>query len=92
MHVDSARLQQVLLNLLNNAIYAIGEASGTRPGEIELSCSAEGTDKVRISIRDNGIGIDEEQQHLIFTPFSPPSLRAAGPGWVCPCATGSWTA
>jgi C4-dicarboxylate-specific signal transduction histidine kinase len=80
VHVDSARLQQVLLNLLNNAIYAIGEVAGTRTGEIELFCTAEGEDKVRISIRDNGIGIAEDQHHLIFTPFYTTKPAGSGTG------------
>ena len=80
VHVDSARLQQVLLNLLNNAIYAIGEVAGTRPGEIEISCSAEDANKVRISIRDNGNGIGEDQQHLIFTPFYTTKPAGSGTG------------
>jgi signal transduction histidine kinase len=78
--VDSSRLQQVLLNLLNNAIYAVGETAGVRPGEIELACTAEGADKVRISIRDNGIGIPEEQHQLIFTPFYTTKPAGSGTG------------
>lgn len=79
VHVDPGRLQQVLINLLNNAMYAIGEGAG-RPGEITISCSAEGGDKVRIAITDNGVGIGAEQQPLIFTPFFTTKPAGSGTG------------
>lgn len=80
VHVDPGRLQQVLLNLLNNAIYAIGEAGGARPGEIVLTCAPEGEDRVRIAIADNGVGIGHEQQSLIFTPFFTTKPAGSGTG------------
>jgi signal transduction histidine kinase len=80
VHVDPGRLQQVLLNLLNNAIYAVGEAGGGRPGEIVLTCSPEGADRVRIAVADNGIGIGQEQQQLIFTPFFTTKPAGSGTG------------
>ncbi|MDY0225373.1 MAG: ATP-binding protein [Desulfomicrobium apsheronum] len=80
VHVDPARLQQVLLNLLNNAMYAVSEVSNTRPGEIVLSCSAEGADQVRVEIRDNGSGIGVDQQKLIFTPFYTTKPAGSGTG------------
>ncbi len=80
VHVDPARLQQVLLNLLNNAIYAASEVSHIRPGEILLACSAEGAEMVRIAIRDNGPGIGEDQKTLIFTPFYTTKPAGSGTG------------
>jgi signal transduction histidine kinase len=80
VHVDPARLQQVLLNLLNNAMYAISETAHVRPGEIGLACSAESADTVRIEIRDNGAGIGEEQKTLVFTPFYTTKPAGSGTG------------
>ncbi len=80
VHVDPGRLQQVVLNLLNNAIYAISEVSVGRAGEIVIACSPEGTDKVRIAITDNGAGISEEQKTLIFTPFFTTKPAGSGTG------------
>jgi len=80
VHVDPGRLQQVLLNLLNNAMYAVSEVGHVRPGEIVLSCSAEGADQVRVEIRDNGSGIGVDQQKLIFTPFYTTKPAGSGTG------------
>lgn len=76
--------QEVVLNLLNNAIYAISEVSDGRAGEIVIACSPEGTDKVRIAITDNGAGISEDQRKLIFTPFftTKPAGNRNWPGFV----------
>ena len=80
VNVDAGRLQQVLLNLLNNAMYAVTEVSDARTGEIVLSCSPEGTDKVRVAIADNGVGIDQEQAKIIFTPFYTTKPAGSGTG------------
>lgn len=80
VHVDPGRLQQVVLNLLNNAMFAIGETSDGRAGEIVLSCTPEGEDKVRIAITDNGVGIPQDKQQLIFTPFFTTKPAGSGTG------------
>jgi two-component system NtrC family sensor kinase len=62
---DAAQIQQVLLNLLNNAIDAID-----RNGNITISTGYEDeSDMVRISICDDGPGMDKEVQRRIFDPF-----------------------
>ncbi len=62
---DASQLQQVLLNLLNNAIDAIG-----RNGHINVSTGVDEDSKmVRIGIRDDGPGMDKEVQSRLFDPF-----------------------
>ncbi|MGD9504035.1 MAG: ATP-binding protein [Syntrophobacteraceae bacterium] len=63
---DTAQLQQVFLNLINNAIDAIG-----KDGEIQVVTSAnpqEGRDVV-VTIHDSGPGIPTEVLNRIFDPF-----------------------
>lgn len=60
---DHAQLQQVVLNLINNAIDAIGS-----DGNIEVSTSLE-NNHVVIRIKDDGPGIPKELQKRIFDPF-----------------------
>jgi PAS domain S-box-containing protein len=64
---DSARLHQILLNLLSNAV------KFTERGMVSLSVSPlvrEGDQvMLRFDVRDSGIGLTEEQQHRLFTPF-----------------------
>jgi len=69
-HWDRARLDQVVTNLVGNAI-KFGER---RPITISASSSPDGA-IARLSVTDHGVGIAPEQHQQIFEPFK----RAAGP-------------
>lgn len=61
---DAARLRQVLLNLLSNAIkYNVDR------GSVKVICDLPRPDRVRIVIRDTGVGIADAHQARLFTPF-----------------------
>lgn len=66
--MDEARIRQVLINLLGNAV------KFTEAGEIELKVSKLSIDeqeiKLRFSVRDTGIGIPLEKQQRIFDAFT----------------------
>jgi len=66
--VDPIRLKQILINLLSNAV------KFTHSGEVELKIiftkKDECTGKFIISVRDTGIGINNEQQQKLFKAFS----------------------
>jgi len=63
-----AQLNQVFMNILNNAIDALMEQDQLdRQIEIETACVA--GDRVEIRIRDNGPGIPHEVQEKLFNPF-----------------------
>ncbi|NIJ70700.1 response regulator [Xanthomonas sp. 60] len=60
---DSQRLQQILKNLLANAL------KFTEHGSVSLRVEASGRDRVRFVVRDTGIGIASEQLDAIFEAF-----------------------
>ena len=62
---DPAQLQQVFLNLLNNAIHALRNRDNA---EIRITAEKE-EDQLAISIGDNGCGIPPENLEKIFMPF-----------------------
>ncbi len=65
--VNAPQLQQVLLNLLNNAEQAIEKNDGS-PGVIKIEVGRRGDD-VYINIGDNGKGIPADIMPFIFDPF-----------------------
>jgi len=64
--MDSNQIQQVLLNLINNASDAIKESGS--PGRIRIS-SRHASGRIVISVEDTGRGISEEIVNRIFDPF-----------------------
>lgn len=66
--IDEARIKQILINLLGNAV------KFTEKGEIELKIEKLSHDgdqiKLRFSVRDTGIGIPIEKQQRIFDAFT----------------------
>jgi len=69
INVDPNQMQQVFMNLLVNAIDAIGKEGG---GTITIATSREevdGNEHVRIDLTDSGCGIDKENLTKIFEPF-----------------------
>jgi two-component system sensor histidine kinase RpfC len=65
---DHHRLQQVLVNLINNAIKFTRE--GTVILRVQPKAQAEGVVRLRMEVQDNGVGIKEEQINNIFEPFT----------------------
>jgi len=63
VNADKQRLEQVLLNLLTNAIKFSGEGT-----EIKLRLRRKGNEVV-VEVKDNGPGISKEEQAQLFTPY-----------------------
>lgn len=65
---DRMQLQQVMLNLLLNAADAMREVRD-RPRSLVVETTRDGEHRVRLSVRDCGIGIDPGNVDKIFDPF-----------------------
>jgi len=71
---DRGQLQQVFLNIVNNAFAAVEDG-----GRIEIGIDKVGEDAVAVSIADDGVGIPEDQIGQIFDPFFT-TKKGAGTG------------
>lgn len=69
---DHGQIQQVFLNILNNALAAVPDG-----GHIVLRSWAENEQYVGISIQDDGCGMSEETCKHMFEPFIPPKRKRA---------------
>jgi two-component system NtrC family sensor kinase len=82
IHADPGKLQQVILNLMNNAIHAIVDRHGSEGGRLELRAEPGRPGEVLIRVRDNGSGMSKDTMSMIFTPFftTKPSDQGTGLG------------
>jgi len=71
---DANRLEQVLVNLIGNALDAVEGESAPR---IEIDCEIVGK-RVRLTVRDHGPGLEPDAQSRLFEPFF--TTKAAGVG------------
>ena len=64
-NADRTRVKQVLINLLTNAIKYNREG-----GTVEVKCTANAPERIRISIKDSGEGLPPEKLARLFEPFN----------------------
>jgi signal transduction histidine kinase len=81
--VNRTRIEQILVNLLVNAVDAIGDAAGAIT--VTVKPSSDGT-RVVCEVRDTGSGIPEDQLAMIFQPFFTTKPEDKGTGLGLPVA------
>ncbi|RUV85908.1 ATP-binding protein, partial [Mesorhizobium sp. M5C.F.Ca.IN.020.14.1.1] len=74
---DRVQLQQVILNLLRNALDAMS-AVDDRPRDLLISTAGEEDESVRLSVKDVGVGFDPHAMNKLFEAFY--STKNAGMG------------
>lgn len=72
--IDPSQIQQVLVNLVKNAMQAM-----TRGGQLTLA-TGEGSEGVWVSVADTGSGIPQDQMGRIFEPFYTTRKKGTGLG------------
>ncbi len=75
--VDHVQVQQVLLNLIRNAMDAMQQSPERR---LVIAARAVETDKVEISVSDTGSGIDAQVMQHLFQPFFTTKPEGMGVG------------
>ena len=81
LHGDATQLQQVILNLLNNAIDALTESGRLQP-ELHIRAQASG-EYLELEIEDNGLGIAPERADDVFSLFKTSKSLGMGVGlWL----------
>jgi two-component system sensor kinase FixL len=73
---DRVQLQQVMLNLIVNAIQASSQVSSTR--RVVVVANAAGSERASITVRDSGVGLDPARSDRLFEAFY--TTKATGMG------------
>ncbi len=66
---DLVQLQQVIINLIRNAIDASLAKDGCKQEIFIYTAYLKQQERIQVSIKDHGIGIDEDTADNLFTPF-----------------------
>ena len=74
---DPELIEQVLINLLLNALFAVG---GQKKAKIDLHSQLDGRGRIIIQVKDNGPGIAPENLEKIFIPFFSTKEQGSGIG------------
>jgi len=75
LHTDRGKLQQIFLNIINNAFAAMQDG-----GKLTISALREGPDHIVVSVRDTGCGISQNDLKQIFDPFFSTKTGMGGTG------------
>ena len=75
IETDRGKLQQIILNLVNNAFQAIDNGCF-----LDIRAEMATPDRVRIAIHDSGCGISEEHLKKVFEPFFTTKKEGQGTG------------
>jgi signal transduction histidine kinase len=65
---DRVQLQQVMLNLINNAVQAMSGV-GVEPRELVICTSKTEPNGIGVAVRDSGPGLDRANLERVFNPF-----------------------
>ena len=76
---DRIQLQQVVLNLLRNASDAMGTVND-RPRQLLIKTAQDADDRVRVTVRDTGVGLDVENMNKLFDAFYTTKVEGMGIG------------
>jgi len=69
INCNSGKLNQVFLNIITNAIFAIKKKFDNEAGGVLKINSKADSDFIYIAVEDNGIGMSQETKEKIFNPF-----------------------
>lgn len=76
---DRVQLQQVIMNFVRNALDAMSNVDD-RPRELLIRTEREGGDRVRLSVRDAGVGFEPQAANRLFEAFYTTKTEGMGIG------------
>jgi two-component system sensor kinase FixL len=78
VEVDRIQIQQVLINLIRNAVQAMQQHADHR--NVTITARVNADDMVEVSVADTGAGIPEQVRDALFSPFHSTKSEGLGIG------------
>jgi signal transduction histidine kinase len=78
--VDQIQIEQVIINLTRNSIDVLKDLPATEQRQIIIRSQWAQNNDIQVSVKDNGLGLDEEQQKKILMPFYTTKAEGMGMG------------
>ncbi|MGE3844396.1 MAG: ATP-binding protein [Vicinamibacterales bacterium] len=81
IRVDPEQFRRVVINVVDNALEALGERANAEPARIVVESQHEPSQSVvRVTVSDNGPGISEAERAKLFLPYYSTKRRGSGLG------------
>jgi PAS domain S-box-containing protein len=82
IYVDQMQIEQVIINLIRNSIDALKGLPEKQDRQITIHSHLTPDNGIQVRVKDNGPGLNDDQQQKIFTPFY--TTKADGMGMGLP--------
>ena len=67
--VDHIQIEQVLINLIRNSVEVLQNLAGDQQRQITIESYLNPHNAIQVRVKDNGLGLEEDQRKKIFMPF-----------------------
>ncbi|WP_334168716.1 PAS domain S-box protein [Methylobacter sp.] len=78
--IDHIQIEQVIINLIRNSIDALQNTPVIQHRQITIKSQLTPNNNIQIRVKDNGIGIDEDQRQKVLMPFHTTKADGMGMG------------
>jgi PAS domain S-box-containing protein len=80
VYVDQIQIEQVIINLLRNSIDALKNLPAKQQRQISIQSQLTPNDSIQVRVKDNGPGLEKDQQQKVLTPFYTTKADGMGMG------------
>ncbi len=80
IYVDHIQIEQVIINLIRNSVDALQNLPAKQQRQLTIHSQLTANNDIQVRVKDNGPGLDEEQQQKILTPFYTTKADGMGMG------------
>jgi signal transduction histidine kinase len=80
VHVDHIQIEQVIINLVRNSVDALQNLPAKQQRQLSIHSRLTLNNGIEVRIKDNGPGLNEDQQQKILTPFYTTKTDGMGMG------------